>query len=1007
MRLASVTTRLQLVFIPGLVILASALLYLFTQTATSFYNERFKATLAREISYAKFIFSNTAQDLMHEAEGLANVRAVGESLSDQDPGGAASVLAEQLPIKDIDLGFVLTTNPSGVEEWPQPVDVVRGHNTLLQGTAGERPLITRVWPQLRQALVRGDGTSASVVFSVTQKDLEDELGAVLPEPRRAATLRDDAFMFAASPVRSFQRVVGYVILGRSLTRNPTLADRLQQAIENTATKSETIVLLQEQRTLLSVGNLKLRPDLFRGLLARDNEFLRLKNQPDEEITAFFVPLEDSGEMQLGVLSDHRDLRSTLSSLTKTTLVMVSLITLPILLILGFAVRHLLRPLQSLKTASDAIIAGDYSARAMVSSADEIGTVATRFNQMAESIERHMQRLADLVTQGRYIASQISLHGVLRSAKTALNRLVQEKVTVEILFSEACFTNHRLTGGFYPIDELGKPIEAARESYDGLRRREGQLLIVRDPRSSIPLAALIVVHPDPAISREVLQTLEPATNHIASAITTVRLEKALEELQKITRQMRTILTNINQGILIVDHQLRIQPEHSEHSKAIFGRDDLTGKNLIDLLLASSDLPLERRGEIESCLASSFDLDVLTYQLNSGFLPRELTLLRNERPRQYEVDWIPLVNHHDYVTHIMVTLRDVTDLHALRSKEALLESEMMVVREIAATPQEDFDAAVEAIGHHLASCRALLEGGDDTAEERIRRIRQCVHSIRVDATAVGIHTLKARALQTENRLSEVLDLQRLRDPNLGRQVNHLVGEITEVVERYARIGGERMTRVSAAQRHRSHAVRHALETSRALLQSHALDHEAHGRLLHMHQILTELEYATLNSLARKIETAFGMLAADLGRQPLLVQLASGEDWALSDRAGHTVHCVLMQLAHNSFEHAFRDPGAEARIVIRTNGAPTVPEIVYQDNGPGLAFSNGTELTAEAEIAALAFDPACPQAAGLDGALRMMQEIGGGLTVEFLTPSREGTRRPFRVRLAIPSIDILDRI
>jgi signal transduction histidine kinase len=66
---------------------------------------------------------------------------------------------------------------------------------------------------------------------------------------------------------------------------------------------------------------------------------------------------------------------------------------------AFAVaRALTRPLAELASATEAIAAGDFSARVAVRRADEIGTVATSFNSMAASLARSHQVLEDKVLE---------------------------------------------------------------------------------------------------------------------------------------------------------------------------------------------------------------------------------------------------------------------------------------------------------------------------------------------------------------------------------------------------------------------------------------------------------------------------------------------------------------------------------------------------------------------------------------------------------------------------------
>ena len=61
-----------------------------------------------------------------------------------------------------------------------------------------------------------------------------------------------------------------------------------------------------------------------------------------------------------------------------------------------AIRHFVRPINALSTATQAISNGDYSQRLEVASQDEIGTLARAFNKMSQELQRYHQEMEELV-----------------------------------------------------------------------------------------------------------------------------------------------------------------------------------------------------------------------------------------------------------------------------------------------------------------------------------------------------------------------------------------------------------------------------------------------------------------------------------------------------------------------------------------------------------------------------------------------------------------------------------
>ncbi len=104
-----------------------------------------------------------------------------------------------------------------------------------------------------------------------------------------------------------------------------------------------------------------------------------------------------------------------------------------------------QPLRGLATAAQAIAAGHLGARAPVRSRDEIGQVATSFNQMADQLERYARErqnmIADIAHELRtplaVIQSNLEamLDGVLPTSPAELNSLHQEALLLNRLIGD--------------------------------------------------------------------------------------------------------------------------------------------------------------------------------------------------------------------------------------------------------------------------------------------------------------------------------------------------------------------------------------------------------------------------------------------------------------------------------------------------------------------------------------------------------------------------------------------
>lgn len=87
-------------------------------------------------------------------------------------------------------------------------------------------------------------------------------------------------------------------------------------------------------------------------------------------------------------------------------------------------RSITRPLEALETATQALSAGQFETRVVVSATDEFGTLAEGFNLAAERLSRSY---ADLETRNRELAAALDRVSFLEHVKHALDRFVPETV----------------------------------------------------------------------------------------------------------------------------------------------------------------------------------------------------------------------------------------------------------------------------------------------------------------------------------------------------------------------------------------------------------------------------------------------------------------------------------------------------------------------------------------------------------------------------------------------------
>ena len=166
----------------------------------------------------------------------------------------------------------------------------------------------------------------------------------------------------------------------------------------------------------------------------------------------------------------------IAAVTRTTW-LTTLITALLGVLLGFLIfRQIIRPVRSMTRAAQEISRGDLSQRVNVASKDEIGTLATAFNQMAQTLEQDQQQrrnmTADIAHELRTPISIIQanleamLDGVLPSSPDEIASLRDESALLARLVDDLRLLSLAEAGQLKLVKGIVNPAE--------LLQREGDL-----------------------------------------------------------------------------------------------------------------------------------------------------------------------------------------------------------------------------------------------------------------------------------------------------------------------------------------------------------------------------------------------------------------------------------------------------------------------------------------------------------------------------------------------------
>lgn len=126
-----------------------------------------------------------------------------------------------------------------------------------------------------------------------------------------------------------------------------------------------------------------------------------------------------------VVEDITDVHESIGRMTWQFLLLVILCTVFGLMLIIILVRRSMQPLTKLQIAANNIANGNYHQRANIQSSDEIGALASNFNKMAESVQKHIAELSETTRR-----QQLFIGGVTHEFKTPLTAILLNADTLQ-------------------------------------------------------------------------------------------------------------------------------------------------------------------------------------------------------------------------------------------------------------------------------------------------------------------------------------------------------------------------------------------------------------------------------------------------------------------------------------------------------------------------------------------------------------------------------------------------
>ncbi|WP_141733955.1 7TM diverse intracellular signaling domain-containing protein [Oligoflexus tunisiensis] len=502
----------------------------------------------------------------------------------------------------------------------------------------------------------------------------------------------------------------------------------------------------------------------------------------------------------------------------------------------------------------------------------------------------------------------------------------------------------------------------------------------------------------------------------------------QEVDRQTRDIKSILRSIRQGIFTLLPDRRIGAQYSDFLHSIVGSQDIEGATIQSLLLDHSTLSADQKSHIQATLDASLGENIVAFEMNSGNLIQELQVLQpgEATPRLLEIDWNPICNKEGIVEKILISLRDVTEVRSLKQEALQHEEDMKIIIELTQIPEDKFHRFISKTSEFLTENRDLIVSATGHRVDVIKRLYMNMHTIKGAARTYYLQAISAASHEVEQyyaslqRKEAAWDQDKLlRDLDL---VETVIGRYQNVGE--DRLGWDLKQRFLKIGKVQFEACLSLLQT----LDSRYLHDGNRAVIQAIQSQLVNLGYDKLANLIEEAARGLDSMARDLRKESPRIQV-TGAMVTMKERGSELIHNMLVHLFRNSMDHGIETPDLRVRRGKPPAGTITIQAAIrarqllvsYQDDGNGLDLeairSKGIEsgiLQADQDysdqaIADLIFHSGFStrnavseisgRGMGLD-AVRTYAEAEGATVVMKLQPSVNRQSVPFILEFTLPA-------
>jgi len=477
------------------------------------------------------------------------------------------------------------------------------------------------------------------------------------------------------------------------------------------------------------------------------------------------------------------------------------------------------------------------------------------------------------------------------------------------------------------------------------------------------------------------------------------------VEEKTRDIRSILRNIKQGVFMIANDGSIHREFSVFLPELFGKPVNSEVSAVAYLFQGSSVSDDQYDQIDCSVESILGNHFVNYEANRGNLPREFNILHHDRKRILEIEWSPIVDDHETVNKILVCVRDVTDFKRLAKEADEHKDKMGLIEKIIDLSPEKFDHFFENTTQLFAEITEAM-GDSKFGRVHLTQIYRNLHTLKGVSRIFGFHDLSNRIHQMETATQTFLtDVE---SNACKKDLFVALALLKETFEKLYDINYRLLDRKFATKAHRDGdfvSFVHSMNEFLAALRKQGEIDASEG---FVKTIIGEF-FFNMSYMLTDIEGTLALEAKKIGCVVPTIEIKN-------DTVHFLPHChnliknTLVHLINNSMAHGFSADGEAGQICIELQIQPDNLCVNFSDSGRGLNLAKIRDIAIEkglipvgseldpASIANLIFLPGfstqdrvsdiAGRGIGMDAVKSMLEKFKGSINI-VLNPDQEAAR------------------